>query len=85
METTTIEVLSKKKGDATKEFQSKRKGLLVLCSSQYLSFSWHEKFAGNLVDGVWPVTEGVNARDSVSGKDKVVSGDISTGWFERLG
>ena len=37
MENFAIEVLDKKGRGATKEFQSKRKSVLVLCSSRYLS------------------------------------------------
>ena len=39
----------------------------------------------NVVDGVWPVTEGVDGSDIVSGSDKEVFEEISIGSFTSLG
>ena len=48
MESIAIEVLAKMKMGGTKEFQSKRKGVLVRCISRYLSFEVI-KFVWNVV------------------------------------
>ena len=40
---------------------------------------------GKVVDGVWPVTEGVDESDKVSGSDKEVSDEISIGSASKFG
>ena len=72
------------KGGAAKMFQSKRKGVFVLCNLRYLSSSWLGKFVGKVVDGVWPVTEGVDGSDRISGNDKEVSDEMSMWSFTKF-
>ena len=72
-------------GSTTKEFQFKQRDVFVLCSSQYLSVNWLKKFVGKAVDGVWPVTEGVDGSERVSGSDKAVSDEKSIGSSTEFG
>ena len=69
------------KGDGL--LQSKHRGLFVLCSSQYLSSKWLGKFVGNVVDGVWPVAEGIDGSDRVSDDDEKLSDKTSTGSLTK--
>ena len=78
-------MLAEKGRNATKEFQYYRKGVLVLCSSSYLSSRWLGMFVGKIVDGVWPVVESVGGSKNVSGNDENVSEESSSGSFTRLG
>ena len=72
---------TKNGGGATKDFESKHKGVLASFSSRYLSIRRFGKFVGKAVDGGWPVTEGVNGSDRVSGMNEAVSKKISIGSF----
>ena len=85
MESIAIEVVAQKGKGATKKFQSKRRGVFVLCSSRYLSSNWHGKLVRIVADGVWPVTEGVDGSDSFSGCGKKVSDGMSFGSLTQFG
>ena len=77
--------LPKRVGGATKEFQSERKGVLVPCSSRYLSSRCFGKFVENVIDGVRPVTEGVFGNDRFSGDDKEVFDEMSFASLTKSG
>ena len=53
MKSIFIKVLVKKERAATKDIQSKRKILLLPCSSRYLSSRLLGKFVGNVNDDLW--------------------------------
>ena len=69
----------KRREGARKEFQSEHRGVFVLRSSPFLSVYWLGFFVGKVADGVWPVTEGVDGSNRVSGSDKEVSDEMSIG------
>ena len=73
MESIAIKMLFKKRRGTTIGFQSKRKDVLVPCSSRYASSRRLQKFVWNLVEGVWTVIESVDGSDNVSGRGKEVS------------
>ena len=69
---------------ATNVLQSDRRGILLVKCSLYLSSKFVGKFGGNDVVEIWLI-EGFEGSDGVSGNDRDVSGEISTGIFTKFG
>ena len=69
---------------ATNVFQSNRRGMLLVECSRYLASRFEGTFGGNGGCEIW-LKEGVEGSESVSGSDKVVSDETSSGSFAKFG